>query len=89
MSHGFLGLMATQMEHRINGEGAHTTCIKAGLLAVYKGFPPAIAIDGAARADRASPSFDETEQAQGRRSRPPRPPDPAAGASGPRTSRHG
>ncbi|MFN8061668.1 MAG: flagellar motor stator protein MotA [Vicinamibacterales bacterium] len=65
MSYGFLGPMATQMEHRINGEGAYTTCIKAGLLAVYKGFPPAIAIEFARRVlpIEVRPSFDETEQA--------------------------
>lgn len=65
ISYGFVGPMATQMEHRINAEGAYIHCIKAGLLAVYKGFPPAIAIEFARRVlpTEVRPSFDETEQA--------------------------
>ncbi len=65
MSYGFFGPMATQMEHRIAAEGNYVTCIKAGLLAVYKGFPPAIAIEFARRVLPAEvrPGFEETEKA--------------------------
>lgn len=65
LSYGFFGPMATQMEHRIAAEANYVACIKAGLLAVYKGFPPAIAIEFARRVLPAEvrPTFEETEKA--------------------------
>jgi chemotaxis protein MotA len=65
MAYGFVGPMATNMEHRLAAEAAYTTCIKAGLLAVYKGFPPAIAVEFARRVlpTDVRPNFEETEQA--------------------------
>ena len=65
LSYCFLGPMATSMEHRLSAEGLYVQCIKAGLLAIYKGFPPAIAIEFARRVlpIEVRPSFDETEQA--------------------------
>ena len=48
----------------MSDEGVYEHCIKAGLVAVYKGFPPAIAIEFARRVlpDGVRPSFDETER---------------------------
>jgi chemotaxis protein MotA len=64
-SYGFVQPMATNMEHQVEAEGRYLTCIKAGLLAVYKGFPPAIAVEFARRTlpEDVRPSFTETEQA--------------------------
>jgi chemotaxis protein MotA len=57
--------MASSMEHMVEAEGRYLTCIKAGLLAVYKGFPPAIAVEFARRTlpEDVRPTFTETEQA--------------------------
>jgi len=64
-SYGFVQPMATSMEHMVEAEGRYLTCIKAGLLAVYKGFPPAIAVEFARRTlpEDVRPTFTETEQA--------------------------
>ena len=64
MCYGFVGPMATFMEHRVNDLGRYEQCLKTGLLAVYKGFPPAIAVEFARRCCRCDvrPSFDETEK---------------------------
>lgn len=64
MSYGFVQPMSTNMELRASDDGHYAQCIKAGLLASYKGFPPAIAIEFARRVLPASvrPNFDETEQ---------------------------
>lgn len=64
-SYGFVQPMATSMEHQVEAEGRYLTCIKAGLLAVYKGFPPAIAVEFARRTlpEEVRPTFTETEQA--------------------------
>jgi chemotaxis protein MotA len=63
MSYGFVQPMSTNMEMRASDDGHYTACIKAGLLASYKGFPPAIAIEFARRVLPASvrPNFNETE----------------------------
>ena len=64
-SYGFVQPMATSMEHRVEAEGRYLMCIRAGLLAVYKGFPPAIAVEFARRTlpEEVRPTFTETEQA--------------------------
>ena len=48
----------------MNEDGHYVSCIKTGLLAVYKGFPPAIAVEFARRVLplEVRPSFDETEK---------------------------
>jgi chemotaxis protein MotA len=62
--YGFVGPMATNMEHIVADEAHYLVCIKTGLLAVYKGFPPAIAVEFARRVlpSEVRPSFEETEQ---------------------------
>ena len=64
MSYGFFGPLASNLESRVNEEQYYCMCIKAGLLAVYKGHPPTIAIEFARRAlpHDVRPSFNETEQ---------------------------
>ncbi len=64
-SYGFVQPMATSLEHMVEAEGRYLVCIKAGLLAVYKGFPPAIAVEFARRTlpEDVRPTFTETEQA--------------------------
>ena len=65
LSYGFVGPIASNMEYRVASELTYLHCIKAGLLAVYKGFPPAIAIEFARRVlpPEIRPSFEETEEA--------------------------
>jgi chemotaxis protein MotA len=65
VSYGFLGPLATSLEHRVEDEGRYELCIKAGLLSVYKGLPPAIAVEFARRVlpHDVRPSFEETEAA--------------------------
>jgi chemotaxis protein MotA len=64
MSYGFVAPVATLLEQRVNQEGYYCLCIKAGLLAIYKGNPPAIAIEFARRVlpHSVRPSFNETEE---------------------------
>ncbi|MGE3276423.1 MAG: flagellar motor stator protein MotA [Vicinamibacterales bacterium] len=64
LCYGFVGPAAAAMEARVNDDGRYIICIKTGLLAVYKGFPPAIAVEFARRVLPADvrPTFDETEQ---------------------------
>jgi chemotaxis protein MotA len=64
MCYGFVGPMGTYLEHVVNNEGHYTKCLKTGLLAVYKGFPPAIAVEFARRVlpHEVRPTFEETEQ---------------------------
>jgi chemotaxis protein MotA len=49
----------------VEDEGRYEQCIKAGLLSVYKGLPPAIAVEFARRVlpHDVRPSFEETEAA--------------------------
>jgi chemotaxis protein MotA len=64
LCYGFTGPLASHLELRA-GECTHyELCIKAGLVAIYKGLPPAIAIEFARRVlpDELRPSFDETEK---------------------------
>ncbi len=64
MCYGFVSPMASFMEARVNDDGRYVVCIKTGLLAVYKGFPPSIAVEFARRVlpGDVRPGFDETEQ---------------------------
>lgn len=64
LCYGFFGPMGTFLEHVVSEQGHYTKCIKTGLLAVYKGFPPAIAVEFARRVlpHEVRPSFEETEQ---------------------------
>ena len=62
-SYGLVQPMATSLEHIVEADGRYLSCIKAGLLAVYKGFPPAIAVEFARRTlpGDVRPTFEETE----------------------------
>jgi chemotaxis protein MotA len=64
MSYGFVQPVAAAMEQRVAEDSYYCLCIKAGLLAVYKGNPPAIAVEFARRVlpHSVRPSFDETEK---------------------------
>lgn len=63
LCYGFVGPLATALETRVQEDERYIVCIKTGLLAVYKGFPPAIAVEFARRVLPVDirPSFDETE----------------------------
>jgi len=64
LSYGMVQPIAQSLEHRVNEDSYYCLCIKAGLLAVYKGNPPAIAIEFARRVlpHSVRPSFNETEE---------------------------
>jgi chemotaxis protein MotA len=64
MSYGFAAPLAASLAGRVNEEQYYCLCLKAGLLAVYKGHPPAIAVEFARRVlpHAVRPSFNETEQ---------------------------
>ena len=64
LSYGMVAPIAQLLEQRVNDDGYYNLCIKAGLLAVYKGNPPAIAVEFARRVlpHTFRPSFNETEQ---------------------------
>jgi chemotaxis protein MotA len=64
MSYGFVQPIAGALETRVNEDSYYCLCIKAGLLAVYKGNPPAIAVEFARRVlpHSVRPTFNETEQ---------------------------
>jgi len=64
LSYGFFGPLATAMEARVEDDGNYEKCIKAGVLATFKGLPPAIAIEFARRVlpHEVRPSFEETEK---------------------------
>ncbi|HVT49855.1 MAG TPA: flagellar motor stator protein MotA [Vicinamibacterales bacterium] len=64
LSYGFAQPLASSLEHRVGEELNIDQTIKAGLLALHKGFAPAIAVEFARRAipDEVRPSFEETEQ---------------------------
>jgi chemotaxis protein MotA len=64
MSYGFVQPVAAAMEQRVAEDSYYCICIKAGLLAVYKGNPPAIAVEFARRVlpHSVRPTFDETEK---------------------------
>ena len=64
MCYGFVGPMATSLEHRVDQEGQYLVTIKAGILALSKGLAPAIAVEFARRSipSELRPTFAETEQ---------------------------
>lgn len=64
LSYGFLQPIAGALEGRVNEDGYYNLCIKAGLLAIYKGHPPTIAIEFARRVlpHAVRPTFTEAEQ---------------------------
>jgi chemotaxis protein MotA len=64
LSYGMFQPIAQAMEQRVADESYYCICIKAGLLAIYKGNPPAIAVEFARRVlpHAVRPSFNETEQ---------------------------
>jgi len=63
-SYGCVQPLAAALEARVADESYYCLCIKAGLLAIYKGNPPAIAVEFARRVlpHSVRPSFNETEQ---------------------------
>ena len=65
LSYGFVQPLATSIEMRISEDRSYCVCIKAGLLAVYKGNPPAVAVEFARRVlpHSVRPSFNDTEAA--------------------------
>jgi chemotaxis protein MotA len=64
LAYGFVGPIATSMEHRVHEEGYYDQCIKAGLLATFKGCAPAIAVEFSRRAipEEVRPTFEQAEQ---------------------------
>jgi len=64
MSYGFAQPIATSLEHRIEEDGRYEQCIKAGVMATFKGLPPAIAVEFARRVlpHSVRPSYEETER---------------------------
>jgi chemotaxis protein MotA len=64
LSYGVVAPIAQTLEQRVADDSYYCLCIKAGLLAVYKGNPPAIAIEFARRVlpHTVRPSFNETEE---------------------------
>jgi chemotaxis protein MotA len=64
LSYGFCQPLSSNLEARVGDEGYYCLCIKAGLLALYKGSAPAVAIEFARRVlpHHVRPSFEETEK---------------------------
>ena len=64
LAYGLFQPIATIMEHRVEEELNVEHCIKAGILAVHKGFAPAIAVEFARRVipGEVRPTFEETEK---------------------------
>jgi chemotaxis protein MotA len=64
LSYGFVQPLSSNLESRVADEGFYCICIKAGLLALYSGCAPAIAIEFARRVlpHHVRPSFEETEK---------------------------
>jgi chemotaxis protein MotA len=64
LSYGFCQPLASNLESRVDTDAFYCLCIKSGLLALYKGNPPAIAIEFARRVlpHDVRPTFNETEQ---------------------------
>jgi len=64
LCYGFVNPLAGRLEQYIADEGNYEQCIRAGLVALYKGMPPVIAIEFARRVlpEEVRPSFDETER---------------------------
>jgi chemotaxis protein MotA len=64
LSYGFVQPVAHSLEHRVHEELNIEQAIKAGILALHKGFAPAIAVEFARRVipEEIRPSFEETEE---------------------------
>ncbi len=64
MSYGFAQPLAASLEQRVQDNSRYEQCIKVGLLATFRGLPPAIAVEYARRVlpGDVRPSFEETEQ---------------------------
>jgi chemotaxis protein MotA len=64
LSYGFIQPLSSNLEARVADEGFYCLCIKAGLLALYNGSAPVIAIEFARRVlpHHVRPSFEETEK---------------------------
>jgi len=64
LSYGLAQPVAHSLEHRVGEEMNIEHAIKAGLLAIFKGFSPAIAVEFARRVipEEVRPSFEETEE---------------------------
>jgi chemotaxis protein MotA len=64
MSYGFVQPVSTLLEGCVARDAYYCLCIKTGLLAIYKGNPPAIAVEFARRVlpHEVRPSFNETEE---------------------------
>jgi chemotaxis protein MotA len=64
MSYGFAQPLAGSLEQRVTDDGRYEQCIKAGVIAMFKGLPPAIAVEFARRVlpHDVRPSFEETEK---------------------------
>ena len=64
LSYALFAPIAAIMHHRVEEELNIEQCIKAGILAVHKGFAPAIAVEFARRVipGEARPTFEETEK---------------------------
>lgn len=64
MSYGFAQPLAGSIEQRVTDDGRYEQCIKAGVIAMYKGLPPAIAVEFARRVlpHDVRPTFEETEK---------------------------
>jgi chemotaxis protein MotA len=64
MSYGFAQPIAGSLEQRVADDGRYEVCMKVGVLATFKGLPPAIAVEFARRVlpHEVRPSFDETEK---------------------------
>lgn len=65
MCYGFIGPMATNMEHHAAEAAVKLNVLKAALTAFAMGWPPAMAVEAARRAipGHGRPSFDEVEEA--------------------------
>lgn len=64
LSYGFAQPLSGAMETRVHDDGRYEQCIKAGVMAMYKGLPPALAVEFARRVlpHQVRPSFDDTEK---------------------------
>jgi len=64
LSYGFVQPIAHSLEHRVTEELNVEQAIKAGVLALHKGFAPAIAVEFARRVipEEIRPSFEQTEE---------------------------
>jgi len=64
LSYGFVAPLAANLEQRVDEDGRYEQCIKVGILATFKGLPPAVAVEFARRVlpHQVRPTFEETEK---------------------------